>query len=221
MHQPTQSHWTTLRFLLRYLKGTIHFRLQFHRSIDLQVSAYSYVDWARNTNDCTSTSTYVIFLGSNLISWGSKKECDVARSSTKAEYRALATTTSKIAWLLGLFKELGIPKTHPPKILLWQHRRHEAKCQSHASQWHETHCNWFSFCPILHEQRTSESQSYFRAWSIRGCSHQTSHPVLVSQFTIEGWLCWQHHHLARAYRSQRRSFRITPLDSNSCIIYGM
>ncbi|CAL8073216.1 unnamed protein product [Prunus armeniaca] len=57
--------------------------------------AYSDADWADDVNDRRSTTGYVIFLGNNPIFWCAKKQSTVSRSSTKAEYRALAITLSR------------------------------------------------------------------------------------------------------------------------------
>ncbi|KAK0597186.1 hypothetical protein LWI29_022715 [Acer saccharum] len=69
-----------------------------------------------NHNDRTSISAYVIFLGSNTISWCSRKQHSVARSSTEVEYRAVAHTASEVVWLSSLLRELHIPLTTPPTI---------------------------------------------------------------------------------------------------------
>ena len=67
-------------------------------------------------DDRTSTSAYITFLGSNPISWSSKKQRVVARSTTKAEYRALANGASETLWLLALLHELGFPLKVPPLL---------------------------------------------------------------------------------------------------------
>jgi hypothetical protein len=78
---------------------------------------YSDADWAGNVDDRTSTSAYISFLGSNPISWSSKKQRAVARSTTEAEYRALATAASETMWLSTLLKDLAFPVPASPHLL--------------------------------------------------------------------------------------------------------
>ncbi|RVX17384.1 Retrovirus-related Pol polyprotein from transposon RE2 [Vitis vinifera] len=70
--------------------------------------AFSDADWAGDPTDRRSTTGYCFLLGSSLISWRSKKQTFVARSSTEAEYHALANTTSELLWLRWLLKDLGV-----------------------------------------------------------------------------------------------------------------
>ena len=96
MHLPIVTHWSAAKRLLRYLKGTFHHGLFIRRHSPLKLHAFSDADWAGNQDDRSSTSAYVIFLGSNLISWSSRKQKTIARSSTEAEYRAVASTTVEV-----------------------------------------------------------------------------------------------------------------------------
>ena len=63
-----------------------------------------------------STTGLLVFLGPSPISWSSKKQTTVARSSTEAEYRALATIAAEVSWLRILFKELHLFLSHVPVI---------------------------------------------------------------------------------------------------------
>lgn len=78
-------HWTTVKRILRYAKYTLETGLIFRKCRSTLISALSDADWACFTDDRRSTGGLVVFLGSNLVSWGARKEATVSRSSTKAE----------------------------------------------------------------------------------------------------------------------------------------
>jgi histone deacetylase 1/2 len=119
MAQPLESHWKAVKCILRYLKGTLSHGLLLMpspTSLPFSLRAYSDADWATDQDDRRSTSGSCIYFGPNLISWGSKKQPLVARSSTEAEYRSMANTTADLLWIQSLLRELQIP-FHTPTLL--------------------------------------------------------------------------------------------------------
>ncbi|WJZ95940.1 hypothetical protein VitviT2T_014671 [Vitis vinifera] len=105
---PRSTHYAAVLRILRYLKGTLFHGLFYSARSPLVLRAFSDADWAGDPTDRRSTIGYCFLLGSSLISWRSKKQTFVARSSTKAEYRALVDTTSELLWLRWLLKDLGV-----------------------------------------------------------------------------------------------------------------
>jgi hypothetical protein len=70
------------------------------------VSAFSDADWAGCPDDHPSTGEFVVFLGSNLISWSAKKkQPTVSRSSTEAEYKSLANAAAEVMWVHKILDE--------------------------------------------------------------------------------------------------------------------
>lgn len=116
MHQPNTSHWQALKRLLRYLKGTISYGLNIYRESPPTLHAFSDSDWAGDHDDFISTGAYMVYLGRNPISWSSKKQRSVARSSTEAEYRSIANTAAELTWLTTVLTELGFASSTIPTI---------------------------------------------------------------------------------------------------------
>jgi hypothetical protein len=116
MNNPTGLHWQAVKRLLRNLKETVQFGVQFNQSPPATIQAYSNVDWEGDCDDHRSTSGYCIFLGTNLISWSYHKQNIVAVLSTEAEYKALANTTAELSWIMSLCSKLGLRFTHPPTL---------------------------------------------------------------------------------------------------------
>jgi hypothetical protein len=98
--------------ILRYLQGTSTHGL-FYTSGALTVAAYSDSDYAGDPDDRRSTGGYCLYLGSNLVSWSSKKQRGVSRSSTEAEYRQLAYTAAALSWFRSLFRDLQLSLARP------------------------------------------------------------------------------------------------------------
>ncbi|CAJ2679303.1 unnamed protein product [Trifolium pratense] len=116
MQNPSTMHWLALKRLLRYLAGSCDKGIFISATAPLTFHAYSDADWAGDKDDYISTTGYLLYLGDTPISWSSRKQRSVARSSTEAEYKALADTASELLWVLSLFTELGHTPTAGPVI---------------------------------------------------------------------------------------------------------
>lgn len=84
MHDPRESHLTALKRILRYIRGTLEYGLHIQRSSSFDLVAYSDANWAGCPDTRKSTFGYAVFLGDNLISWSSKRQNTVSRSSAEA-----------------------------------------------------------------------------------------------------------------------------------------
>jgi len=114
MAAPLDSHWTVVKRILRYLKGTLSHGLFLQPTSitkPLIIRAFCDADWASDVVDRRSTSGIVIFLGPNLISWWFCKQKVTARSSTKAEYCSITQTSTELTWIHTLLAELQVAFT--------------------------------------------------------------------------------------------------------------
>lgn len=116
MHQPLDSHWKAVKRILRYLRGTLQHGLLIRKSSNLALTGFCDADWASDVDDRRSTSGSCMFLGPNLVSWSSKKQSVVSRSTTEAEYCSLANTVSELTWLKSLLLELQVSLRVVPTI---------------------------------------------------------------------------------------------------------
>lgn len=113
----TDTHWTHLKHILRYLKGTTDMKLVYKRSeiVDPLVG-YAVADWANDTFDRKSTSGFLFQVYGNTILWSSKKQGLVTTSTTEAEYVAASSASMEAIWLIKMFTDLRVDPCLPVKI---------------------------------------------------------------------------------------------------------
>ncbi|KAL5701150.1 hypothetical protein ACHQM5_026519 [Ranunculus cassubicifolius] len=116
MHEPRTSHFQLVKRILRYVQGTITHGIRLLASNSLKLYGFSDADWAGCPITRRSTTGYCTYLGRNCISWSAKKQPTVARSSTEAEYRAMASTAAELTWLTYLLRDIGMYLDDPPTL---------------------------------------------------------------------------------------------------------
>ncbi|KAJ3475377.1 hypothetical protein NLI96_g11880 [Meripilus lineatus] len=104
---PSPLHWTAVKHVLRYLKGTQQLGITYGRIQDIAEEGWTDADWAQCLLDRRSTSGYVFIMAGGAVSWSSKKQQTVALSTMEAEYLALAHATKEAIWLRSLRENLG------------------------------------------------------------------------------------------------------------------
>lgn len=117
VQDPCQVHWDAAIHVLRYLKTNPSKVLFYPTSSSLQLTAYCDADWAACPITRKSLTGYCIFCGAALVSWKTKKQPTISRSSAEAEYQRLASTVCELQWIDYVLQSLSIIIHRP--ISLW------------------------------------------------------------------------------------------------------
>eukprot|EP01018_Ginkgo_biloba_P023866 Gb_15786 [translate_table: standard] len=116
MAKSHESHWKAAKRVIQYLKGTIDFGIEYTNHLNVELTGYSDSDWAGNPDDRKSTTGYAFSIGSDIVSWSSKKQPTVSLSSIEAEYKALCSATCEAIWLRRILEDMGEKKEGPTPI---------------------------------------------------------------------------------------------------------
>ncbi|KAJ0764103.1 putative RNA-directed DNA polymerase [Helianthus annuus] len=116
MHKPCQSHLDIALRLLRYLKQNPGKGVMFRKTDNFDISGYVDSDWGKCTMTRKSVTGFGIFLGDTLVSWKSKKQGIVSRSTAEAEYRAMCSAACEVMWIKNILSELKVFCTLPMRL---------------------------------------------------------------------------------------------------------
>ncbi|XP_019097448.1 PREDICTED: uncharacterized protein LOC109131213 [Camelina sativa] len=112
MQAPTNFDWNTVERILYYLKGSPGQGIWMGKNNNTELVGHCDAEYARDTMDRRSTTKYCTFIGSNLVTWKSKKQKVVSCSSAESEYRVMKKLTNELIWLKALLKDLGVESDH-------------------------------------------------------------------------------------------------------------
>ncbi|KAL0366931.1 UNVERIFIED_CONTAM: Retrovirus-related Pol polyprotein from transposon RE2 [Sesamum radiatum] len=106
--RPCEAHWRAAVHVVRYLKGTPSKGLFLPSTYSFLLRAYCDADWASCTDSRRSLTGFCIFFGDALVSWKTKKQSMVSRSTAEAEYRSMAATVCELRWISYILSDLGL-----------------------------------------------------------------------------------------------------------------
>lgn len=109
MHNPMDIHINALKRIIRYVQGTASYGIYIGSVKTDKLTSFTDADWASCPDTRRSTSGYCVFLGDSLISWATKRQPTISKSSAEAEYRGVANVVSESCWLRNLLLELHHP----------------------------------------------------------------------------------------------------------------
>jgi hypothetical protein len=114
---PDKSHDAALIQCLRYLRGTVDYRLTYTGKGRVEnvpiLIGYSDADWAGDADTRRSTTGYLFQLSGGAVSWQSKRQRTTAQSTVEAEYMAAASATKEAVWLSALLTGIGCAPPGP------------------------------------------------------------------------------------------------------------
>lgn len=90
MKEPRRPHLQAAIHLIKYLAGTINLGLFYSADSEIEITAFCDSDWGLCAFSARSLTGYCVFLGKSIVSWKTKKQKTVSKSSTEAEYRCMS-----------------------------------------------------------------------------------------------------------------------------------
>ncbi|GJT80183.1 retrovirus-related pol polyprotein from transposon TNT 1-94 [Tanacetum coccineum] len=112
--KPTKKHIEAVKWVFRYLQGSINMGLWYPKDTAMTLTAYADADHAGYQDTQRSASSDAHFLGDKLVSWSSKKQTSTSISSTEAEYIAMSGCCAQILWMRSQLSNYSFVYNHIP-----------------------------------------------------------------------------------------------------------
>ena len=116
MHCASELHLQAAKRIVRYVKGTLSYGIKYSHLQNLMLHGYSNSDWAGSMDDMKSISGYCFSFGSGMFSWCSKKQDNVAQSTTEAKYAVATAAVNQAIWIRKILAHLHMNQLEPTKI---------------------------------------------------------------------------------------------------------
>ena len=118
MSNPGEEHFIGMKRVLRYLRGTTDFGLEFKAKDNMKINLHGYADadWAGDVSTRKSTTGYLFQIGNGTVSWKTRRQSIVALSSTEAEYVSLSCAAQETIWMRNLLESIGFQQLDPTMI---------------------------------------------------------------------------------------------------------
>ncbi|CAA7022737.1 unnamed protein product [Microthlaspi erraticum] len=116
MQAPREDHWHAALRVVRYIKGTPGQGILLSADHDFQINGWCDSGYSSCPITRRSVTGYFVQLGESPISWKTKKQSTVSKSSAEAEYRAMAYLRDELLWIKNVLQSLGVSHAQPMRI---------------------------------------------------------------------------------------------------------
>ncbi|CAL0303641.1 unnamed protein product [Lupinus luteus] len=181
MSKPLDSHYKAAIRVLHYLKLSPAQGLFLSSTSPHTLKAFADSDWASCLDSRKSITGFCIFLGSSLISWKTKKQNTVSRSSTEAEYRALGSLVCELQWLQFLLTDLKVTSSTPTSVYC---DNQSAIYLAHNPVFHERTKHIEIDCHIVREKIQSKLVHLLPIASVDQLADMFTKPLPAKQFHL-------------------------------------
>lgn len=118
MQAPKESHYTAVKQILRYIKGTMGNGLKYHNGGSGELLGYSDSSYGTDIEDRRGTTGIAFYYSGNLVTWSSQKQRTVALSSCEAEFMAATSAACQGLWLRNLVSDVMGTKAQRVRLLV-------------------------------------------------------------------------------------------------------